>query len=107
MRPIPRSWLASTMTWRPPAASGLGGEFGEPSVTAPVRFERARADSRSAYQSAGGAGGTVWVDARNSSGGVPPVGSLASVDGGDEAIVREVRPYFVRGELHHTELTLA
>ena len=95
------------MTWRPPAASGLGGEYGEPQVTEPVRFERSRSASTSAYQSAESAGGTVWVDARNSAGGVPPVGSLASVDGSEEMLVREVRPYRVRGELHHTELTLA
>ena len=95
------------MTWRPPLGSGLGGEFGEASVTEPVRFERSHSDSRAAYQSAGGPGGTVWVDARNSAGEVPPVGSLVTVDGGAEMVVREVRPYFVRGDLHHTELTLA
>lgn len=95
------------MTWRPPLGSGLGGEFGEARTTEPVRFERSRAASRSSYQSADGTGGTVWVDARNSSGEVPPVGSLVTVDGGEEMVVREVRPYHVRGELHHTELVVA
>ena len=104
MRPIPRSWLASSMTWRPPVGSGLGGEFGEAETTAPVRFEASRSSSTSAYQSADGPSGRVWVDARTSEGAVPPVGSLVSVDGGPEMVVASVSPYFVRGELHHTEL---
>lgn len=104
MRPIPLSWLASSMTWRPPLGSGLGGEFGDERETSPVRFEASRSSSTRAYQSADGPSGTVWVDARNSSGGVPPVGSLVSVDGGPEMVVTAVRPYRVRGDLHHTEL---
>ena len=50
---------------------------------------------------------TVYVDAANSVGDVPPVGALVSVDGADEMVVRSVSPcYGMGGRLHHTELVV-
>lgn len=114
MRAIPASLMPSTMTWRPPEdpKTGMGGEYGEEQVTAPVRFEeqrpRATGGSMPQYERYENPGGTIWVDARNSVGGIPPVGSLVSVDGGREMVVKAVKPYYGRaGELHHTEIEVS
>ena len=50
---------------------------------------------------------TTIVDAANSSGEVPPVGALASVDGGPEMSVRKVDAYRCVGEVHHYEIEVA
>jgi hypothetical protein len=99
------------MTWREPAdpATGMGGGYGPEHVTERVRLEmsasRAAGGSMEAYSRYEGPSGTVFVDARNSEGGVPRVGALVSVDGGSEMQVRAVSPLRgLGGALHHTEL---
>lgn len=107
MMPIPSALMPSTMRWRDPAdpKRGMGGEYGPERVTAPVRFEGSRQRAGSDYSRYAGPSGKVWVDARNSEGGIPLVGALVSIDGGPEMAVRRVSPFFTRrGELHHTEL---
>ncbi|WP_307739347.1 hypothetical protein [uncultured Parolsenella sp.] len=114
MRPIPLSLLPSTMTWRDPAdpSSGVGGSFGPENVTKHVRFEGGAARSSGGfagdYEVFGQPGGTVWVDAVNSVGGVPRVGALVTVDGSREMTVRSVLPLHTwDGRLHHTELEVS
>lgn len=111
MRQIPPSLLPSTMTWRDPAdpAGGMGGSYGPERVTEHVRFEGSAARSSGGYagdyEVFGQGGGTVWVDAANSVGGVPQVGALVTVDGSREMTVRSVLSLFTwDGRLHHTEL---
>lgn len=111
MRPIPTSLLPSTMRWRAPSDPdlGMGGEYGDRRTVRHVRFQPARARAQGgsvqAYSRYEGPSGTVFVDARNSEGPVPPVGALVSVDGGREAVVRRVTPlYGLGGLLHHTEI---
>lgn len=105
MRQIPAGWLTSDMEWRAPLPGGEG--YAEPEATLHVRLELARPRSVREWSQGDAVSGTVFVDAVNSEGDVPPRDSLVSVDGGPEMVVREVRPYYVRGELHHTELAVA
>lgn len=108
---IPRGLLPSSMSYRDPADTedGFGGEYGPAKVTAHIRFEqsdaRASGGSMPSYERHESPSGRIWVDAVNSSGGVPAVGALVSVDGGPEMAVRRVTPYHgSNGRLHHTEL---
>lgn len=101
------------MRWHAPAdpADGAGGEYGPERVTERVRFEAT--DSRVSggfagdYQRHEAPSGTVWVDAANSAGDVPPVGSLVTVDGSREMVVRSVEALRgFGGEVHHWELAV-
>lgn len=111
MTPIPLSLLPSTMEWRAPeeGEDGLGGEYGDPVTVEHVRFDEQRPRSTGGYseqyQRFEGPSGTVFIDARNSRGEVPPVGALVSIDGGREMPVKAVKPFRgFCGRLHHTEL---
>ena len=113
MRAIPPSLLPSTMTWRAPSTDpmAMDGEYGEPVTVEGVRFEENRPRSTggysSEYQRYDGPAGRVFVDAANSSGEVPPVGALASIDGGPEMSVKKVDVYRCFGEVHHYEIEVA
>ena len=114
MRPIPRSLLPSTMTWRAPSTEpgAFDGDLGEPHTVERVRLDESRQRPSGGYsadyQRYDGPGGTVFVDARHSSGDVPPVGAVASVDGGREMSVRSVRVLRTRGgRVHHWEIEVA
>ena len=106
MRPIPMSLLASDMVVRRPANGELGGEYGEPSSVEHVRFVESREMARRGYVLSDGAKGLVYVDAANSTGDLPvPVGSLASIDGGEElAVLKSVACPGFFGVVHHWEL---
>lgn len=106
---IPQRLLPSTMTWRAPVDDDFGGTYGPARTVRHVRFERhdPRAVGGSApdYTRYEQPTGRIWIDAVTSTGEVPPVGALVSVDGGPEMPVRRVSPYeTMRGRLHHTEL---
>lgn len=113
MRAIPPSLLPSTMVWRAPSSNpdAMDGEFGEPVTVAGVRFEesrpRATGGYSSEYQRADGPAGRVFVDAANSTGEVPPVGALASIDGGPEMSVKSVTVYRCFDGVHHYEIEVA
>ena len=49
----------------------------------------------------------MFVDSANSGGEVPPVGALASIDGGPETSVKKVDVYRCFGEVHHYEIEVA
>lgn len=93
------------MRWRAPLPGGI--DYAEPQETQHVRLEIARTRTVREWSQGDALSGTIFVDAVNSTGDIPPRDSLVSVDGGSEMIVREVRPYYVRGTLHHTELAVA
>lgn len=106
--PIPLSLLPSTMTWRAPADSGdgMGGEFGEEHTVEHVRFEFATSrvtGSSELYETYDGPIGTVFIDAVNSVGEVPPVGAVCSIEGSTELSVMSVTPLYAT-KLHHTEV---
>lgn len=110
-RPIPLTLLPSALLWKAPADSseGMGGEYEQEQLTMNVRFEpttaRAKSGSESMYETYEGSSGTVFIDAVNSVGDVPPLGSVVSIDGGIEMVVRSVTPLYGFGnKLHHTEL---
>lgn len=110
MRAIPPSLLPSAMTWRAPSTDpmAMDGEHGEPVAVERVRFEesrqRAAGGYSSEYQRYDGPSGRIFVDAVNSSGEVPPVGALVSVDGGSEMAVKKVDVHRCFGEVHHYEI---
>jgi len=105
MTPIPLHLLPSTMTWRAPVEGDFGGEYGPEETTERVRFELADPRTASDYGRHEATTGRIWIDAANSAGGVPPVGSIVRIDGGPEMAVRRVAPYHGSGgRLHHTEL---
>jgi hypothetical protein len=107
MRQIPPQLLPSTMTWHAPLGGRSGqGEWEDTAhVTSHVRLDRSRTSTIREWSTADGITGTVFVDAVNSVGDVPPVGALVSVDGADPMTVRSVAPYYgFGGALHHTEI---
>lgn len=111
LRPVPPSMLAQTAVWREPEdrEDGAGGSFGEPRETSRVLFQERRQRSTGGYseqyQRYEGPSGLLVIDARNSDGGVPPVGALVSIDGGREMPVRSVSVLRDRrGRVHHYEL---
>lgn len=107
MRCIPLRLLPSTMTWRAPSTGRTGGYSDERHEVSHVRLDRSRQSVVRDWSVADGVTGTVYVDATNSVGEVPPVGALVSVDGADEMVVRSVSPcYGMGGRLHHTELVV-
>lgn len=112
MRAIPTYLLTSRMEWRAPSGDprSMGGEYGARQATERVRFEpseaRATGGSMPLYERYDGPTGTVFVDARNSVGGVPPVGSLVSVDGGPEVPVRSVEELRGFSGVHHWEVSV-
>ena len=113
MRAIPPSLLPSTMVWRAPSTGpdAMDGEYGEAVTVTSVRFEESRPRSTggysSEYQRYDGPAGKVFVDAANSVGEVPPVGALASIDGGPEMSVKSVTVYRCFGGVHHYEIEVS
>lgn len=109
MRPIPPSLLPSTLVWQAPRGGRSGaGEFeDERHTVGHVRFVPSQGAAVREASVHDPVTGTVYVDAANSAGVVPPLGALASVDGGDALVVRSVREWRgLGGRLHHTEVTL-
>lgn len=110
MTPIPLSVLTQSMAWRAPSddPDAMDGEYGDVHKCGHVRYEpssiRASGGYASEYERYDGPQGRIFFDARNSTGEVPCVGALVSVDGGPEMSVRgvvECRGY--RG-VHHYEI---
>ena len=114
MMPIPPVMLTSSMTWRAPSTEpgAMDGEYSAPVTVERVRFEEARQRATggysSEYQRYDGPGGRVFMDARYSVGDVPPVGALASIDGGRDMSVKRVETFRgPGGYVHHWEIEVA
>lgn len=107
MRPIPLSLLPSTMVWQAPRGGRSGaGEFeGERHTLAHVRLVASQLTTVRDSSVHDPASGTVYADAVHSTGDVPPLGALVTIDGEPGLVVRSVQPFYGRdGRLHHTEI---
>lgn len=106
MRPIPLPLLPSTMTWyAPKGGRSMAGEYEEePHVVEHVRLGRSQGSTVRDASVRDHAAGTVYVDAVNSRGDLPPVGARVVI-GDFDGVVRSSETF--RGyedEAHHTEL---
>jgi len=107
MRPIPMSLLPSTMVWKAPKGGRSGaGEFEDGRHTlAHVRLVSSQGTTVRDATMHDPAAGTVFVDAVHSTGELPPLGALASIDGAPGLVVRSVQRLYGRdGRLHHAEI---
>lgn len=103
LAPIPISALPDSMSVRTPNEDGVG--YKEPVNIAHVRFADVKVLQSNSYAIDDDSNGVIYVDKTNSSGAFAvPVGSLVSLDGGEELTVIKVTPYKGYDEIHHWKL---
>lgn len=104
--PIPKRLLPDTIKVRVPKDGDFGGEYEKPVTIAHVRWCPVSTLKNNAYALADGAQGRIFVDVRNSAGFFSvPLGSLVSINGGEELSVLKVDAHYVEnGFLHHIEM---
>lgn len=104
--PIPKRLLPDTIKVRVPKDGSFGGEYEEPETIEHVRWCPVSSTKNNTYSLTDGAQGRIFVDTKNSAGffGVP-LGSLVSINGGEELSVLKVDAHYVEnGLLHHIEM---
>lgn len=100
LRPIPLYMLPSTAQVRVPKTSSRSYE--EPVEIRHVRFFDVKLLETSDFAIEDGNTGVIYIDAANSEGAFPvPVGSLISIDGGDERAVVKTTAELGFDEIHH------
>lgn len=107
MRPISMSLLPSTMVWQAPKGgrSGAGEWESERHTLAHVRLVSSQGTTVRDTSMHDPEAGTVYADAVHSTGELPPLGALATIDGAPGVIVKSVQRLYGRdGRLHHTEI---
>ncbi len=106
MRPIPIGLLPSTMTWyAPKGGRSMAGEFeDEGHEVEHVRLDRSQGSTVRDASVRDHVAGTVYADAANSVGDLPPVGARVVI-GGFDGVVRTSQTFYGFGDrVHHTEL---
>lgn len=104
LRPIPKSVLGSTMSVRVPIDGRRG--YSDAMFVTHVRFQDVKVLETSSYAIDDDSTGIIYMDAVNSVGAFDiPVGSLISVDGGEErSVVKTTKEVGFGNKVHHWKI---